>query len=79
MLNKEKGRTRELLKAVWEWRGSIVGILELSVELKCPPSLLPEIAGAGGFLQGDKGDLMTPGFPEQNYPNGALYQVKLHE
>lgn len=55
-----------------------MGILEVSVELKCPPSLLPEIAGAGGFLQGDQGDLMTPGFPEQNYPNGALYQVKLH-
>uniref|UniRef100_A0A3Q1JVK3 Ovochymase 2 n=1 Tax=Anabas testudineus TaxID=64144 RepID=A0A3Q1JVK3_ANATE len=38
------------------------------------PKLTAEIAGAGGFLQGDQGDLMTPGFPEKNYPNGALYQ-----
>lgn len=53
-----------------------MGILEVSVKLKYPPSLLPEIAGAGGFLQGDQGDLMTPGFPETNYLNGALYQVK---
>lgn len=78
MLDKEKGKIRELEKGGWELRGCTVGILEVSVELKCPPSLLPEITGAGGFLQGDKGDLMTPGFPEQNYPNGALYQVKLH-
>lgn len=55
-----------------------MGILALSVEMKCPSSLLPEIAGAGGFLQGDQGNLMTPGFPEQNYPNGALYQVEPH-
>ncbi|KAI9525572.1 hypothetical protein NQZ68_006121 [Dissostichus eleginoides] len=41
------------------------------------PALAPEIAGAGGYLQGDRGDLMTPGFPEQNYPNGALYQWKI--
>lgn len=53
-----------------------MGILEEFVELKCSPSLLlPEIAGAGGFLQGDQGDLMTPGFPEKNYPSGALFQV----
>ncbi|XP_029008026.1 ovochymase-2 [Betta splendens] len=38
------------------------------------PELASEIAGAGGFLQGDQGDLMTPGIPEHNYPNGALYQ-----
>ncbi|KAK2918846.1 hypothetical protein Q8A73_003217 [Channa argus] len=31
-----------------------------------------KIAGADGFLQGDQKDLMTPGFPEQNYPNAAL-------
>ncbi|XP_034543236.1 ovochymase-2 [Notolabrus celidotus] len=37
------------------------------------PNLTPEIAGAGGFLQGDQGDLMTPSFPE-TYMNGALYQ-----
>ncbi|XP_029285789.1 tolloid-like protein 2 [Cottoperca gobio] len=41
------------------------------------PELAPEIAGAGGFLQGDQGDLMTPGFPEQNYQNGALYQWRI--
>ncbi|XP_071359853.1 ovochymase-2 [Trachinotus anak] len=41
------------------------------------PGLTPEIAGAGGFLQGDQGDLMTPGFPEQNYLNGALYQWRI--
>lgn len=46
------------------------------VEIKCSSYLLPEIAGAGGFLQGDQGDLMTPDFPKQNYPNGALYQVQ---
>lgn len=55
--------------------GWIAVILGVYVELKCPPSLLTEIAGAGGFFQGDKGDLMTPGFPEKNYLNGALYQV----
>ncbi|XP_067441011.1 ovochymase-2 [Thunnus thynnus] len=41
------------------------------------PELTPEIAGAGGFLQGDQGDLMTPGFPEQNYLNTALYQWRI--
>uniref|UniRef100_A0A3P8X1I7 Zgc:154142 n=1 Tax=Cynoglossus semilaevis TaxID=244447 RepID=A0A3P8X1I7_CYNSE len=41
------------------------------------PELTSEIAGAGGFLQGDQGDLMTPDFPKQNYPNGALYQWKI--
>lgn len=54
---------------------SFEGVLWLSVPLKYPSFPLPEIAGAGGFLQGDQGDLMTPGFPEQNYLNGALYQV----
>ncbi|XP_068177209.1 ovochymase-2 [Antennarius striatus] len=38
------------------------------------PELTAELAETGGFLQGDQGDLMTPGFPEQNYPNAALYQ-----
>ncbi|XP_034044824.1 ovochymase-2 [Thalassophryne amazonica] len=38
------------------------------------PESTSEIAGAGGFLQGDQGDLLTPGFPQQNYQNGALYQ-----
>lgn len=58
-------------KEVGRW-----GILEVYVDLKCLQSPLIEIAGAGGYLQGDRGDLMTPGFPEQNYPNGALYQVR---
>ncbi|XP_040043305.2 ovochymase-2 isoform X2 [Gasterosteus aculeatus] len=41
------------------------------------PKLAPEIAGAGGFLQGDQGTLMTPGSPEKNYLSGALYQWKI--
>lgn len=41
-------------------------------------SPLPEIVEAGGFLQGDQGSVMTPGFPEQNYEDGALYQVHRH-
>ncbi|KAJ8000711.1 hypothetical protein DPEC_G00183190 [Dallia pectoralis] len=41
------------------------------------PERVPEIAGAGGFLQGDQGDLLTPGFPEKNYENGALYQWRI--
>ncbi|XP_062243272.1 ovochymase-2 [Platichthys flesus] len=41
------------------------------------PGVASEIAGAGGFLQGDQGDLMTPHFPEKNYLNGALYQWKI--
>ncbi|KAM3623175.1 uncharacterized protein V6R79_007971 [Siganus canaliculatus] len=41
------------------------------------PELASEIAGAGGLLQGDQGDVMTPGFPEQNYPNGVLYQWRI--
>ncbi|KAK5608458.1 hypothetical protein CRENBAI_025007, partial [Crenichthys baileyi] len=39
------------------------------------PDFASQIAGAGGFLQGDQGNLMTPGFPGQSYPNGALYQA----
>lgn len=37
----------------------------------------PEIAGAGGFLQGDQGNLQTPGSPGQSYPHDALYQWKI--
>jgi len=37
--------------------------------------MLLEIVGVGGVLQGDRGELLTPGFPAQNYENGALYQV----
>ncbi|MEQ2310921.1 hypothetical protein AMECASPLE_014255 [Ameca splendens] len=52
-------------------------VLELSTQLKRPSFLLPEIAGAGGFFQGDQGNLMTPGFPGQSYPNRALYQWRI--
>ncbi|CAM4474958.1 unnamed protein product [Leuciscus chuanchicus] len=38
------------------------------------PETASEIVGAGGVLQGDRGELLTPGFPAQNYENGALYQ-----
>uniref|UniRef100_A0A8C7IFX9 Uncharacterized protein n=1 Tax=Oncorhynchus kisutch TaxID=8019 RepID=A0A8C7IFX9_ONCKI len=38
---------------------------------------LEKIAGAGGALQGDRGELLTPGFPAQNYENGALYQWRI--
>uniref|UniRef100_A0A8C1YT96 Zgc:154142 n=1 Tax=Cyprinus carpio TaxID=7962 RepID=A0A8C1YT96_CYPCA len=38
------------------------------------PETTSEIVGAGGVLQGDHGELLTPGFPSQNYENGALYQ-----
>ncbi|XP_057698672.1 ovochymase [Corythoichthys intestinalis] len=41
------------------------------------PERISEIAGAGGFLHGDRGDLLTPGFPEQKYPNSATYQWKI--
>ncbi|KAK1791945.1 hypothetical protein P4O66_013917, partial [Electrophorus voltai] len=39
-----------------------------------PPDTTTDIVGAGGLLQGDQGELRTPGFPEQSYENGALYQ-----
>ncbi|KAM4595755.1 ovochymase-2 [Fundulus diaphanus] len=41
------------------------------------PQVASQIAGAGGFLQGDQGNLMTPDFPGQSYPNGALYQWRI--
>ncbi|XP_047430814.1 ovochymase-2 [Mugil cephalus] len=41
------------------------------------PEQTSEIAGAGGFLQGDQGNLMTPGFPDKNYTDGVLYQWKI--
>ncbi|KAL1023769.1 hypothetical protein UPYG_G00045870 [Umbra pygmaea] len=41
------------------------------------PDSTPEIVGAGGFLQGDRGNLVTPGFPAQNYWNNALYQWRI--
>ncbi|XP_062407656.1 ovochymase [Sardina pilchardus] len=36
-----------------------------------------EIVGAGGLLQGNQGELSSPGFPAQQYENGALYQWKI--
>ncbi|XP_030644095.1 ovochymase-2 [Chanos chanos] len=41
------------------------------------PQAVSEIVGAGGLLQGDRGELLTPGFPAQNYENGALYQWQI--
>ncbi|KAI4884471.1 hypothetical protein NFI96_001277, partial [Prochilodus magdalenae] len=41
------------------------------------PKTVSEIVGAGGVLQGDRGDLMTPGFPEQSYESGVLYQWRI--
>lgn len=41
------------------------------------PALTSELVGAGGFLQGEQGELMTPGFPEKNYSNSVLYQWKI--
>ncbi|XP_071378637.1 cubilin [Centroberyx affinis] len=41
------------------------------------PESTSEIAGAGGALEGDRGDLLTPGFPQQNYQNAALYQWRI--
>ncbi|KAK2852327.1 hypothetical protein Q7C36_007528 [Tachysurus vachellii] len=41
------------------------------------PNEVTDIVGAGGFLQGDHGELMTPGFPEKNYEDGVVYQWKI--
>ncbi|KAL7877112.1 hypothetical protein SRHO_G00037550 [Serrasalmus rhombeus] len=41
------------------------------------PEAVTEIVGAGGVLQGDRGELMTPGFPEQSYERGVLYQWRI--
>ncbi|KAI1887407.1 hypothetical protein AGOR_G00189980 [Albula goreensis] len=41
------------------------------------PESTAEIVGAGGHLQGDHGQIQSPGFPAQNYDNGALYQWKI--
>ncbi|XP_037394313.1 ovochymase-2 isoform X2 [Pygocentrus nattereri] len=41
------------------------------------PEAVTEIVGAGGVLQGDRGELMTPGFPEQSYESGVLYQWRI--
>ncbi|XP_069486267.1 ovochymase-2-like [Ambystoma mexicanum] len=41
------------------------------------PSKTAEIVGAGGHLQGDAGELQTPGFPAGRYVNNVLYQWKI--
>ncbi|XP_069086366.1 ovochymase-2-like [Pleurodeles waltl] len=41
------------------------------------PARTSELAGAGGHLQGDNGELQTPGFPASLYANDALYQWKI--
>ncbi|XP_070846884.1 cubilin [Chaetodon trifascialis] len=41
------------------------------------PETTSDLVGAGGFLQGDQGEFMTPGFPEKNYLNGASYQWRI--
>ncbi|XP_029115121.1 ovochymase-1 [Scleropages formosus] len=41
------------------------------------PDSTAEIVGAGGFLEGDHGELQTPGFPGKNYENGAVYQWRV--
>ncbi|XP_035273212.1 cubilin [Anguilla anguilla] len=41
------------------------------------PESTAEIAGGGGHLQGTYGEIKSPGFPSQNYENGALYQWKI--
>ncbi|KAL2098056.1 hypothetical protein ACEWY4_007263 [Coilia grayii] len=41
------------------------------------PEAVTEIVGAGGLLQGDQGELSSPGFPAKLYENGALYQWKI--
>ncbi|XP_031415931.1 ovochymase-2 [Clupea harengus] len=41
------------------------------------PEAVTEIVGAGGLLQGDQGELSSPGFPAQQYESGALYQWKI--
>lgn len=38
------------------------------------PEQTSEIVGAGGVLEGDRGELLTPGFPALNYESDALYQ-----
>ncbi|XP_056135753.1 ovochymase [Lampris incognitus] len=41
------------------------------------PESASEIAGAGGYVEGDQGNLLTPGFPEKDYENGVLYQWRI--
>ncbi|XP_062851362.1 cubilin [Trichomycterus rosablanca] len=41
------------------------------------PEMVTEIVGAGGLLQGEQGELGTPGFPEKNYENGVVYQWRI--
>ncbi|TSK22490.1 Chymotrypsin-like elastase family member 2A [Bagarius yarrelli] len=41
------------------------------------PNTVTDIVGAGGFLEGDRGEMMTPGFPDKNYENNVVYQWKI--
>ncbi|XP_061102877.1 tolloid-like protein 1 [Conger conger] len=41
------------------------------------PESTADISGGGGHLQGTSGDIQSPGFPAQNYENGALYQWRI--
>ncbi|XP_063074737.1 ovochymase-2 [Engraulis encrasicolus] len=41
------------------------------------PEAVTEIVGAGGLLQGDQGELSSPGLSSGQYENGALYQWKI--
>ncbi|XP_051784067.1 ovochymase-2 [Erpetoichthys calabaricus] len=41
------------------------------------PDMIAEIVGAGGVIQGDRGQLLTPGFPAKNYEDNVLYQWKI--
>ncbi|TRY88335.1 hypothetical protein DNTS_018821 [Danionella cerebrum] len=38
------------------------------------PETTSEIVGAGGIVEGDRGELLTPGFPLLDYDNNAFYQ-----
>ncbi|KAJ8388268.1 hypothetical protein AAFF_G00135290 [Aldrovandia affinis] len=41
------------------------------------PESTAEISGAGGHLQGNHGEIQSPGFPVQNYKDGVLYQWRI--
>ncbi|XP_036373333.1 tolloid-like protein 1 [Megalops cyprinoides] len=41
------------------------------------PGSISEITGGGGLVEGDHGEILTPGFPAQNYENGVLYQWRI--
>ncbi|XP_076583741.1 ovochymase-2 [Chaetodon auriga] len=41
------------------------------------PKTTSDLVGAGGFLQKERDELTTPGFPEKDYQNGASYQWRI--